>query len=130
MYISASAPRALAPLSLAGVIDAPLTGTSPRLCLFFVSLRCVCLLGCPLGCRWSDGKIRAFGPQSGKLLYVINDAHVGGVTAIACANDGEKIISGGFDGSVRVWRITAESRVMLGSMKVSDRTRARTCVCL
>ena len=81
-------------------------------------------------CRWSDGKIRAFGPQSGKLLYVINDAHVGGVTAIACANDGEKIISGGFDGSVRVWRITAESRVMLGSMKVSDRTRARTCVCV
>jgi len=66
---------------------------------------------------WSDGKIRAFGPQSGKLLYVINDAHVGGVTAIACANDGEKLISGGFDGSVRVWRITAESRVMLGSMK-------------
>jgi WD40 repeat protein len=27
---------------------------------------------------WSDGKVRAFGPQSGKLLFVINDAHVGG----------------------------------------------------
>jgi WD40 repeat protein len=66
---------------------------------------------------WSDGKIRAFGPQSGKLLYVINDAHVGGVTAICCSNDGEKLISGGFDGSVRVWRVSAESRVMLGSMK-------------
>jgi len=66
---------------------------------------------------WSDGKIRAFGPQSGKLLYVINDAHVGGVTAIACANDPDKIVSGGADGSVRVWRVTAESRVMLGSMK-------------
>mmetsp|Transcript_42589 Transcript_42589/g.99981 ORF Transcript_42589/g.99981 Transcript_42589/m.99981 type:complete len:612 (+) Transcript_42589:132-1967(+) len=66
---------------------------------------------------WSDGKIRAFGPQSGKLLYVINDAHVGGVTAIACANDPERLVSGGFDGSVRVWRVTAESRVMLGSMK-------------
>ena len=25
---------------------------------------------------WSDGKIRAFGPQSGKLLYTILDAHV------------------------------------------------------
>ena len=32
---------------------------------------------------WSDGKIRAFYPQSGKLMYVINDAHVHGVTAIA-----------------------------------------------
>ncbi len=45
--------------------------------------------------------MRAFGPQSGKLLYVINDAHkligVGnasggetpknGVTAICCSND-------------------------------------------
>jgi len=66
---------------------------------------------------WSDGKIRAFGPQSGKLLYVINDAHVGGVTSIACAHDAEKVVSGGFDGSVRVWRVTSESRVMLGSMK-------------
>jgi hypothetical protein len=24
---------------------------------------------------WSDGKIRAFAPQSGRLLYTINDAH-------------------------------------------------------
>ncbi len=33
---------------------------------------------------WSDGKIRAFGPQSGKLLYTIHDAHQKAVTAIAC----------------------------------------------
>jgi WD40 repeat protein len=31
---------------------------------------------------WSDGKIRAFLPQSGKLLYAINDAHNHGVTAL------------------------------------------------
>ncbi len=24
---------------------------------------------------WSDGKIRAFAPQSGKLLFTIHDAH-------------------------------------------------------
>ncbi len=30
---------------------------------------------------WSDGKIRAFGPQSGKLLYCIQSAHPMGVTA-------------------------------------------------
>mmetsp|Transcript_27035 Transcript_27035/g.71192 ORF Transcript_27035/g.71192 Transcript_27035/m.71192 type:complete len:300 (-) Transcript_27035:10-909(-) len=66
---------------------------------------------------WSDGKIRAFGPQSGKLLYVVHDAHVGGVTAIACGSGGDKVVSGGADGSVRVWGVTAESRVLLGSMK-------------
>jgi len=36
---------------------------------------------------WNDGKIRAFLPQSGKLRYVINDAHIHGVTAIACTSD-------------------------------------------
>ncbi len=32
-----------------------------------------------LGCSDAGAGGRAFGPQSGKLLYVINDAHVGGV---------------------------------------------------
>ena len=35
----------------------------------------------------NDGKIRAFLPQSGKLLYAINDAHNHGVTAINGTND-------------------------------------------
>lgn len=39
---------------------------------------------------WSDGKIRAFLPQSGKLLYIINDAHHHGVTAIASTSDCQK----------------------------------------
>lgn len=66
---------------------------------------------------WGDGKIRAFGPQSGRLLYVINDAHHEGVTAIACTSDCSKIVSGGEDGTVRVWKVTSESRVMIASMK-------------
>ena len=36
---------------------------------------------------WSDGKVRAFLPQSGKLLYAINDAHKNGVTALALSSD-------------------------------------------
>jgi hypothetical protein len=44
---------------------------------------------------WSDGRIRAFGPQSGKLLWTINDAHHKAVTAIATTSDGARIISGG-----------------------------------
>ena len=31
---------------------------------------------------WSDGKIRAFLPQSGKLMYAIQDAHIHGVTSL------------------------------------------------
>ena len=32
---------------------------------------------------WHDGRIRSFLPQSGKLVYLINDAHLKGVTALA-----------------------------------------------
>jgi len=28
-------------------------------------------------------------------MYVINDAHVNGVTAMACTNDSQRIVSGG-----------------------------------
>ena len=49
---------------------------------------------------WNDGKIRAFGPQSGRLQYVINDAHKPVVTALAVTeafnNHGDfRIVSGG-----------------------------------
>eukprot|EP00906_Rhabdomonas_costata_P028803 RCo040722 len=77
---------------------------------------------------WSDGKIRAFGPQTGRLLYVINDAHktqgmkrvsgnLSGVTALAVSHDNTRLISGGADSQVRVWRIGHESQVMEASMK-------------
>jgi WD40 repeat protein len=85
------------------------------------NLTCTCITfsmdGKSIISGWSDGKIRAFGPQSGKLLYVINDAHQGGVTAIACTNDNEHLVSGGMDGQVRVWRVSKQSRVMIASMK-------------
>jgi len=44
---------------------------------------------------WSDGKIRAFLPQSGKLLYCINDAHNHGVTALQATHNCARIVSGG-----------------------------------
>jgi len=67
---------------------------------------------------WSDGKIRAFKPQSGKLMYLIHDAHAnGGVTAISGTKDSKFIISGGVDGQVRVWSINAQSQRMVASMK-------------
>jgi len=68
---------------------------------------------------WSDGKIRGFFPQSGKQMfppflltntltlirYVIHDAHINGVTAMAATSDCERIVSGGQEGEVRVWKI-------------------------
>jgi len=66
---------------------------------------------------WSDGKIRAFYPQSGKPMYIINDAHVHGVTSVAGTTDCGKIISGGMDGEVRIWRIGRQSQSMEASMK-------------
>lgn len=54
---------------------------------------------------WSDGKIRAFLPQSGKLFYAINDAHNHGVTSLRSTGDCQRIVSGGMEGEVRIWRI-------------------------
>jgi WD40 repeat protein len=66
---------------------------------------------------WNDGKIRCFLPQSGKLLYLINDAHIHGVTAISTTSDCQRIISGGNEGEVRVWKIGKQTQVMEASMK-------------
>jgi cilia- and flagella-associated protein 52 len=53
---------------------------------------------------WSDGKIRAFGPQSGKLLYTI-DAHLKAVKAVAATHNPQRLVSGGEDGMVRIWEV-------------------------
>eukprot|EP00042_Codosiga_hollandica_P004593 m.14334 g.14334 ORF g.14334 m.14334 type:complete len:611 (+) comp22175_c0_seq1:135-1967(+) len=66
---------------------------------------------------WNDGKIRAFLPQSGKLKYEINNAHNKGVTAVAAAADGTKVVSGGGDGLIRVWKIGPQSQTLVESLK-------------
>lgn len=66
---------------------------------------------------WSDGKVRAFLPQSGKLMYVINDAHKNGVTALSATSDSGRIISGGMEGEVRVWKIGKQMQSMDASLK-------------
>ncbi|EPT29350.1 flagellar associated protein [Toxoplasma gondii ME49] len=66
---------------------------------------------------WSDGKIRAFLPQSGRLLYEVNDAHKDGVTAIAGTQDSKRIVSGGMAGAVRVWSVGEHTRTLLASLK-------------
>jgi ligand-binding sensor domain-containing protein len=99
------------------------------------NLECNCIDFNPKGSLilsgWSDGKVRAFGPQSGKLVFVVNDAHklvgVGnasggtvpaqGVTSICVSNSGARLLTGGADGQVRVWKLEAGAQVMIASMK-------------
>src|SRR5207244_1944024 len=85
------------------------------------NINCNCIAFMPDGksivSGWDDGKIRSFRPQSGKLMYVINDAHIGGVTAISCTDNCNRIISGGENGQVRVWSIEKNVQKMIASMK-------------
>lgn len=66
---------------------------------------------------WNDGKIRAFLPQSGKLFYAINDAHNHGVTALSATSNCQRIVSGGMEGEVRIWRIGKQTQIMEASLK-------------
>eukprot|EP00744_Colponema_vietnamica_P001007 GILI01001730.1.p1 GENE.GILI01001730.1~~GILI01001730.1.p1 ORF type:complete len:617 (-),score=150.79 GILI01001730.1:220-2070(-) len=85
------------------------------------NLECFCLSfmkdGKSIVSGWSDRKIRAFLPQSGRLLYVINDAHLNGVTALTGTNDCSRLVTGGMDGEVRVWKIGKQIQTMEASMK-------------
>lgn len=56
-------------------------------------------------------------PQSGKLRFIIHDAHNKGVTAIASTSNSKRIISGGGEGEVRVWDVSAKEYKMTRAMK-------------
>jgi WD40 repeat protein len=64
---------------------------------------------------WSDGRIRGYLPQSGKELWVINEAHLNGVTAIAC--DGARTITGGMTGDICIWQIGPARRQLVKTLK-------------
>jgi len=85
------------------------------------NMTCYCLAfmrdGKTIVSGWSDGKVRAFLPQSGKLLYAINDAHKNGVTALGLSSDCGRIVTGGMEGEVRVWNIGVQTQTMDASLK-------------
>jgi WD40 repeat protein len=70
---------------------------------------------------WTDGKVRAFSPESGKIKFVIPDAHTGAITALVCARTDSEgpwpLVTGGADGRVRIWRITSQHQAMEFSLK-------------
>lgn len=61
---------------------------------------------------WNDGTIRGFTPQSGKLMYIIHNAHNKGVSALNITRDGKTIVSGGGEGQVRVWDIRPDVQTL------------------
>jgi len=85
------------------------------------NLQCNCACVTPTGdaiiTGWDDGKIRAFTPEKGRVIYVIHDAHAIAVTAVAVTDDGGRIISGGHDGRVRVWDVSGKVQKMMLSFK-------------
>jgi WD40 repeat protein len=66
---------------------------------------------------WSDGKIRSFTPQTGKLLYAIEDAHKEGVTAIRMLTDCARVVSGGMKGDIRIWKLSKSHQELVASLK-------------
>ncbi|VDP85178.1 unnamed protein product [Echinostoma caproni] len=69
---------------------------------------CIDLLadGTAIVSGWDDSKIRAFYPETGRLMFTIQNAHKKGVTALCSTSTCNRLISGGGEGQVRVWDIT------------------------
>lgn len=66
---------------------------------------------------WNDGRVRAYAPQSGRLLFAIEHCHNRGVSAIAVTPDAGRLLSGGGDGQVRVWASTDAGGTLLAVLK-------------
>ncbi|XP_050540995.1 cilia- and flagella-associated protein 52 [Daktulosphaira vitifoliae] len=66
---------------------------------------------------WNDGNIRIFTPETGRLLYTINNCHNKGVSAIAISKDDKKLLSGGGEGQVRVWTVSNMNGTLLAVLK-------------
>ncbi|GMH95472.1 hypothetical protein TrST_g9575 [Triparma strigata] len=60
---------------------------------------------------WEDGKIRAHDVDSGSPLWIIDNAHRGGVTALALSHNQRFILTGGKEGEVRVWELRTRELV-------------------
>ena len=81
--------------------------------------------GSVIASGWDDGKVRAFSPESGKLLWTITDAHMGAVSALAFTHGGDKLVTGGRDGRVRTWAL-GKAQAMELSFK--EHKKEVTCI--
>eukprot|EP00164_Ancoracysta_twista_P003295 GFYU01004401.1.p1 GENE.GFYU01004401.1~~GFYU01004401.1.p1 ORF type:complete len:617 (-),score=197.08 GFYU01004401.1:136-1986(-) len=87
---------------------------------------CIAFSGELVVTGWDDGRIRAYNADTGEFLWMIDNGHVAGVTAIAISNNQRFIISGGEEGEVRVWEV--RTRELISHLK--EHTLRVTCVLL
>jgi len=64
---------------------------------------------------WEDGKVRAHDVDSGKQVWLIDNCHRGGVTAILLSHNQRFLCTGGEEGEVRVWEL--RSRELVSHLK-------------
>ena len=57
---------------------------------------------------WNDDCIRFFSPTTGKQTKKIENSHAGQVTAMISNPGSDRLISGGDNGSIRIWRLEKE----------------------
>lgn len=62
---------------------------------------------------WSDGFIRSHNSETGEMLWTIENAHVGGVTALRLSHNLRFILSGGEDGGLRLWELRNRELVVI-----------------
>jgi len=76
---------------------------------------------------WADGCIRSHAPQTGKSLWIVENAHTDGVTALTQAAAGGYLVSGGGDGRLCLWEVR-ESFQRLVQVVQAHKGRV-TCAC-
>ncbi|CDI87262.1 WD domain, G-beta repeat-containing protein, putative [Eimeria praecox] len=88
-------------------------------------VECLCVAFAPDGSSiisgWKDGRIRAFTPETGNLLFCIEQAHKDGVTAVAATRVGRRLVSGDMsiqaltaaeDGTIIVWDMATYTSIL------------------
>lgn len=64
---------------------------------------------------WSDGRVLAHSSETGANLWLIDNAHLGGVTALILSHNKRFLLTGGGGGEVRLWEL--RSRELISHLK-------------
>ena len=87
---------------------------------------------------WADGHLRAHDAETGELLWTLENAHKGGVAALAVMLNSRRkvIVSGGVEGELRVWDLKTRQLVshlkehagpIVNIVPLSDGSRVLSC---